>query len=67
MKIDGRCHGEYITYEAEIELEKVDLPLHRLSNVIGLRVPGARVHSGRRVQAALRGTEILRQDRRERE
>jgi hypothetical protein len=23
MKIDGRCHGGYITYEAEIDPEKV--------------------------------------------
>ena len=68
MKIDGRCHCGYITYEAEIDPDKtLDLPLHRLPNAVGLRVPRGRVHSGRCFHVALRRTENLRQDQRKRE
>ena len=68
MKIDGRCHCGYITYEAEIDPDKIlHLPLHRLPDVIGLRVPRGRVHSGRCFQVAFGRTENLRQDQRKRE
>ena len=68
MKIDGRCHCGYITYEAEIDpRQDSDLPLHRLPNAVGLRVSRGRVHSGKCVQVAFGRTENLRQDQRKRE
>jgi hypothetical protein len=53
MKIDGRCHGGYITYEADIDPEKI-LICHcaDCQTFFGLRVPRGRLHSGRCIQVA---------------
>ena len=66
MKVDGRCHCGYITYEAEIDPEKViDLPLLGLPDPIRLRLPHGRVHPRKYLQALVRRTKDLREDRRE--
>jgi hypothetical protein len=54
MKIDGRCHCGYVSYEAEIDPEKVMIwPLHRLPDAVGFCISYGRIHSGRYFQAAI--------------
>jgi hypothetical protein len=63
VKIDGRCHCGFITYNAEAKPEDArDLSLHGLPEPLGLGVPHG--YSRRRhVSAALGRAGDLRQDR----
>ena len=44
MKIDGRCHCGYITFEAVIESDKT-LQLYGLPDILRLCIPRARLHA----------------------
>jgi len=68
MKIDGRCHCRHITYEADIDPDKI-LICH-CTDCQTLSDSAFRVvayNSGRRFQVAFGRTENLRQDQRKRE
>ena len=63
MRLDGRCHCGYFSFEAEARsAECVDLPLHRLPDRHRLGLPHQHPHARQEFQNAERRADPLRQD-----
>ena len=68
MKVDGACFCGQITYEAELDTDRIlDLQLYGLSDALRLGVPHGGIHHGERLHPALRRAQGLRQDRGQRQ
>ena len=65
MKIDGRCHCDYVRFGGRSRSRNDDyLQLHGLPNNERCTVASDRCHSSRRVRAPVRQTDGISKDRR---
>jgi hypothetical protein len=64
MNIDGQCHCGSVTYQADVDPERIDLPLHGSPDADGIALPGHCDLFGRTNPDDGKGAQDLRQNRR---